>query len=140
MRNECTAVPPQFISSYAWKEPLRRPELFERAERLIARAQERGRDAAKAEHPSIPWKAYLASREFQNLASDLAGALFSPSSAEVVQAASRPLSLRLNAGAFPWIGAKPLSGLLVPALPGLERQGGRCSETDRGQPGFAKAA
>jgi hypothetical protein len=140
MRSQCTAASPQFISSYAWKEPLQRPELFERAERLIARAREHGREASKAEHPSIPWKAYLASREFQNLASDLAEALFSPPPSAVPQATSRPLSLRLDAGTFPWLGVKPLSGLLAPALPDGTSPSANRSEADRGQPSLAKAA
>ncbi len=116
MQSECLAVSPDLICSYAWKVPAERPAIFERAQRLIARSEEKSsRDASKAEHPSIPWKAYLASREFQHLSSDLAEALFAQQPPAGRGHAAHPGSLTLRAGAGAAI--KPAQGLLAPVLP-----------------------
>ncbi|KAI95047.1 hypothetical protein T281_07645 [Rhodomicrobium udaipurense JA643] len=85
MRSECIAALPQSVCVYAWKLPVTRhmrPVLSDHAHGLVSRPRSRHRvEALKAEHPSLPWKAYVASREFQNLASDLADAVFAPATA-----------------------------------------------------------
>jgi hypothetical protein len=117
MRSECMAAMPQFLCSYAWKVPPARPALFERAQALLSGGEEKaGHDAHQGEHASIPWKAYLASREFQHLASNLAEAFFAePSSAGSTNAA-RPACLTSSAAALPEAGAEPPRGLLKPVL------------------------
>jgi len=118
MQSECTAIAPQFISSYAWKLPPARPAIFERASKLISRAGENSdSDGTEADHPSIPWKAYLASREFQHLASDLAEAIFTAVPRPGIESAARPASLMLDAPALAGAGGEPPRGLLAPALP-----------------------
>ncbi|MGO8952349.1 MAG: hypothetical protein ACLPWS_06145 [Rhodomicrobium sp.] len=118
MRSECTAASPQFIYSYAWKVPPARPAIFERAQKLVTRAgEECERNASQAEHPSIPWKAYLASREFQHMASDLAEALFTETLPAGLQAISRPASLMPGAQPMPGAAGKHPRGLLAAALP-----------------------
>ncbi len=125
MQSECTATSPQFISSYAWKLPPARQAIFERASKLILGAGENS-DASEAEHPSIPWKAYLASREFQHLASDLAEAIFSTPPRLGLESATRPACLRLDARALPENEGEPRRGLLAAALP----QGGASAQDD----------
>ncbi|MGB8734507.1 MAG: hypothetical protein WCD20_00080 [Rhodomicrobium sp.] len=117
MQSECTATAPQFISSYAWKLPPARPAIFERASKLIRTGEKTKSDASEAEHPSIPWKAYLASREFQHLASDLAEALFTAAPRPGIEGASRPACLMPNARVLPGNEGEPPRGLLAPALP-----------------------
>ncbi len=118
MRSECMAASPQTVCSYTWKVPPARPALFKRAQSIIARSEENsGRAAARAGHPSITWKAYLATREFQNLASDLADAFFAGASgADPGGAAVRPASFLLEGRATRRAAEKPASGMLVPAL------------------------
>jgi hypothetical protein len=96
--------------------PPARPALFDRAQRLlIAGGEQSAREASQADHPSIPWKAYLASREFQHVSSDLAEALFTVPCPDPVPGAIRPASLTLS-GCAP--DGKALNGLLAPVLPG----------------------
>jgi len=108
-----------------------RPVLFDQAHSGRASAKQR-REACRAEHPSIPWKAYLASREFQNLASDLADAVFAPALAhKPIQDAERPTSLtQASSGTR----GNASAGLLAPVLQGAP-------DTAKKQaPGFALAA
>ncbi len=119
MRSECLAASPRSISSYVWKVPPARPRLFDCAQRLLAASGEQpAREASQADHPSIPWKAYLASREFQHVSSDLAEALFTVPCPEAVPGAIRPASLISNENALAAADGKALSGLLAPVLPG----------------------
>jgi hypothetical protein len=73
---------------------------------------------AAADHPSIPWKAYLASREFQHVSSDLAEALFTEPCPAPVHGAIRPACLKSSGSAPAAADGKALSGLLAPVLPG----------------------
>jgi len=121
MRSECIAAWPKSTCSYAWKLPVTpymRSVLFEQAHDELSRMGSKPRrETFKAEHPSIPWKAYLASREFQNLASDLAEAVFAPASDSLsAPAFERPASLFLSACAFTR-GGKTITQLLVRAVP-----------------------
>ncbi len=116
MQSECTATAPQFISSYAWKLPPARPAIFERASKLIRTGEKTNNDASEGEHPSIPWKAYLVSREFQHLASDLAEAIFTPAPRSGFEGAPRPACLMLDARVLPENEGEPPRGLLAPAL------------------------
>jgi hypothetical protein len=119
MQSECLAASPRSISSYAWKVPLARPALFDRAQRRQNAGNEQPvRDASQADHPSIPWKAYLVSREFQHVSSDLAEALFADPCPEPAPAAIRPASLTLSGSALATADGKALSGLLAPILAG----------------------
>ncbi len=98
MRSECMAAAPQLACCYTWKLPVTphlRPVLFDQAHEGRSRASARLRKGnCRAEHPSMSWKAYLASREFQNLASDLADAVFAPDFASQPSPdAARPASL-----------------------------------------------
>lgn len=115
MQSECTAISPQFICSYAWKKPARRPALLERAHKPSARSGESY--STEAEHPSIPWKAYLTSREFQHMASDLAEAIFTAPLTPKFESADRPAALMLDAQALPGAASGPRRGLLAPVLP-----------------------
>jgi hypothetical protein len=72
MRRESAVITPQFICSYAWKQPPARPALFQRAQKLLTR-ENLGADTSQAG----PWKAFLASRERQLLASDIVEGFFS---------------------------------------------------------------
>jgi hypothetical protein len=110
MQSECLAISPNLICSYAWKVPERRPAIFERAQTALARSGEK----AARDNPSIPWKAYLASREFQHLASDLAEAFFAESPSVWNENDGRPAILSNAAHAV----AGPPGGLLEPILAG----------------------
>ncbi len=121
MRSECIAAMPQTIYSYTWKSAASgrdEPSAASNHRReFLARAGEKAPlDAVKPENPSVSWKAYLASREFQNLAADLADAIFSAAPDETARDLSRPSILMTDSGAMPG-GARPLSGLLAPILP-----------------------
>ncbi|MGO9545435.1 MAG: hypothetical protein ACLPPF_11655 [Rhodomicrobium sp.] len=140
MQSECMAAAPQFVCSYAWKVPPARPAIFERAQKLIHSNEKCERDAAPAEHPSIPWKAYLASREFQHLASDLAEAFFKAHPAAGGQDAVRPASLKMNARALPGADGETLQGLLAPALPDGADTGSQKPEPGQEQRNLAVAA
>jgi hypothetical protein len=118
MRSECLAASPRSISSYAWKLPPARPAIFDRAQRpLISGDGQSAREASQAAHASIPWKAYIASREFQHVSSDLAEALFSVPCPEPEPGAIRPSSFTLSGSALTAADGKALSGLLAPVLP-----------------------
>jgi hypothetical protein len=101
MRSECIAAVPPSVSSYTWKavsSSRTRPYPLDSAKDRISRRERRfQRSAPKAEHPSLPWKAYLASRELQNLASDLTDAVFGPSTSVKAPDLSRPAILMLDA-------------------------------------------
>ncbi len=113
MQSECTAASPQPICSYAWKMPPARPAIFERAQKLISRSEAY---VSQGEQRSVPWKAYLASREFQHLASDIAEAIFAAAPVARLQGAARPVSLTLGSRTLLQEG-EPLRGLLAAALP-----------------------
>jgi hypothetical protein len=117
-----------------------RPVLFDQVHDIAPRAGAKfRRDICKAEHPSIPWKAYLASREFQNLASDLADAVFAPaSSCQSSLEPERPASLIAGPRVFARAGGKPFTGLLAPVV----QEGGDASRDNaqKQAPGIALAA
>jgi len=140
MRSECIAALPQSTCSYTWKLPVTphmRPVLFDQAHTLVSRAGAKlRREIAKAEHPSIPWKAYLASREFQNLASDLADAVFSPASGYSSSDLERPLSLKPCACMR--LACKPEQGALLASV--LQDTGEASRDNAEKQPGLALAA
>jgi hypothetical protein len=119
MQSECLAISPNLICSYAWKVPEGRPAIFERAQTALARSGEK----AARENPSIPWKAYLASREFQHLASDLAEAFFAESPSVRNEDDRRPGVLSNAAHAA----AGPRRGLLAPVLEGEVIADGPCA-------------
>jgi hypothetical protein len=114
-----------------------RPVLFDQAHETFFRAGVRPpRESCRAEHPSIPWKAYLASREFQNLASDLADAVFAPACAsQPSSGAERPKSLISGSS-----GARgnASAGLMAPVLHGAA--GASLENANTQAPGFALAA
>ncbi len=120
MRNECRAAMPQLACCYMWKLPVTphmRPVLFDQVHGSFERggAKQR-REVCRAEHPSIPWKAYLASREFQNLASDLADGVFAPATAaQPCPDAERPMSLTPETRTC-GSESKASGGLLAPVL------------------------
>ncbi len=109
MQSECTAMTPQFICSYAWKQPPVRPAIFQRAQRLLSRNSEGlGADTSQA----IPWKAYLEARERQHLASDVVEGFFSAPRGVTPLSGVRPSILTSNP-----IADRPARGLLAPVLP-----------------------
>ena len=116
MQTECMAAWPQFVCSYAWKLPPARPILFERAQRLTSNVGTSATGASPAGHPSVPWKAYLASREFEHLASDLAEAFFRASPPGTVTNGPRPATV-LDGPVPAHAGGEPPRGLLAPAVP-----------------------
>jgi hypothetical protein len=140
MQSECLAASPRSISSYAWKVPPARPALFDSAQRQLSAGREQpAHGASQADHPSIPWKAYLVSREFQHLSSDLAEAIFTGPCPEPAPAGVRPASLILAASALAAVDEKALSGLLAPVL--ASGSGDSQAPQHAGQPdGLALAA
>jgi hypothetical protein len=108
MQSECTAITPQFICSYAWKQPPVRPAIFQRAQKLLSRASESAGTDAETEHQSISWKAYLAARERQHLASDIVEGFFNAPKGVNPSSAVRPAILASKASG---------KGLLAPILP-----------------------
>jgi hypothetical protein len=113
MRSECTAPVPQSICSYTWKAsatPRRRPALSEDVREAPSQLAEKG------EHASIPWKAYLAAREFQTLASDLAEGLFSSQASAALPDLAVPAILKSDACAAAGAAGRPSSELLTPVL------------------------
>ena len=109
MQSEYTAITPQFICSYAWKQPPARPAIFQRAQKLAARnAEGLGADTSQA----IPWKAYLETRERQHLASDIVEGFFSAPRGVKPHNAVRP-SILMSSPA----GDHARRGLLAPVLP-----------------------
>lgn len=73
MQNECMALAPQSLVTFTWKEPPAKPSILQRAEN----AQQGSLDQnGRPDQPYLPWKAYLATRDFQNLASDITNAFF----------------------------------------------------------------
>lgn len=142
MRSECIAALPQSACCYTWKLPVTphmRPVLLDESHDAYSRAGAKlRRETCRAEHPSIPWKAYLASREFQNLASDLAEAVFTPAASRLpAQNNDRPATLIsaprvLNNGA-----GEPSSGALAPVFADGCEPHGNGEESARG---FALAA
>ncbi len=95
MQSECLAVSPNLIYSYAWKVPAARPVLVK------PDGYERPRnDLPRPEHPSLPWKAYISLREFQNLAFDLAEAFFAqrPPSLQKAEAGPSVVEAGLDSG------------------------------------------
>ncbi len=96
MRSECIAAMPQSLCAYAWKEEAlassnksagRHPESSEKRTRAI------DGEPLESGHSPVSWKAHLALRDFQNLASDLAEAFFSASRVEPLGEAARPAIL-----------------------------------------------
>jgi hypothetical protein len=134
MRSECLAALPQSFSSYAWKVPPARPALFDRAQSLLTSSGEQSaREAPQAGHPSVPWKAYLASREFQHLSSDLAEALFAAALPDTVPDAVRPASLAISEAALAAKDGNARSGLLAAILPGSDADSQAAQDSE--QPG-----
>jgi len=133
MRSECLAASPRSMNSYAWKVPPARPALLNSAQRLPSAGEQSVCEASQAGHPSIPWKAYLASREFQHVSSDLAEALFTEPCPEAVPSAPRPASLTFSENALTAADGKAVSGLLAPILQG-STAGPQAPERDGEQP------
>jgi hypothetical protein len=107
MQKECTAISPQFICSYAWKQPPVRPALFQRAQKLLSRSN------LDADHSQAgPWKAYLAARERQHLASDIVEGFFSAQRELKPLSLVKPSILLSNPPAD-----RPARGLLASVLP-----------------------
>ncbi len=142
MRSKCIAAVPQSTCSYAWKSPVTlqaRPVLADQAHYTMSRAGARLRpETLREEHSSIPWKTYLASREFKNLASDIADAVFSPSSTALSSAETeRPSSL--SARASTRAAGMANSGLLLASVLPDANDAPR-SKAERQAPGLALAA
>ena len=119
MRSHCIAALQHSTCSYRWKLPVTprvRAVPIDQAHHSTSRAGARlRREASKAEHSSISWKTYLASREFKNLASDIADAVFSPSSTSLSSAETeRPSSL--NARVRTWATCQPSAGALLASV------------------------
>jgi hypothetical protein len=120
MRSEAVVAIPQSVYAYAWKRPVADDVPQPRGNSERGSNQPRGHQAAS-------WKAYLVSRDFQNLASDLAEAIFSTPSGPLPDA-ERPSCL-IGRGCLPETsGAKLLE-------PVLEREhGGRPAKADELEP------
>lgn len=142
MRSDCIAALPPSVSSYAWKaaSPTRaRPHSTDHAKDAVVRRDTIFRRAApKSVHPSLPWKAYLASRELQNLASDVTDAVFTSKPSEQAVEPVRPAIFMLGENRTP---CKSQALLLAPILSvaedGAVNEGSRL---DRELDGLAIAA
>jgi hypothetical protein len=86
MQSECLAVMPQFLNSYAWKVP----PLDSAPHRGRALQAASEKISLEGEPRTSGWKAYLTSREFQHLASDLTEAIFVDRVPEPAGAILRP--------------------------------------------------
>jgi len=141
MRSNCIAALPHSTCSYTWKLPVTlqmRPGLVDQDHHAKSRAGSRAcREAPRSGHSSIPWKTYLASREFNNLASDLADAVFSPSSASLSSSSEteRPSSLSVLTQAA---GQPSAGSLLDSVLP--EASDAPRNKVEKQAPGLALAA
>lgn len=118
MQSESTSVIPPSLCAYAWKGAttsfgrpvLARNEDHGDSDRAGVRLQPVKVDA------SVSWKAYLACRDFQNLASDLAEAFFSPASKPTTPDVERSQTLVFGTSSPQISGIRPLAGLLSPVL------------------------
>jgi len=141
MRSNCIAALPQSVCYYTWKLPAalqRPPVLVDQSHNINSRAGVRlRRESPGGEHSSIPWKAYLALREFKNLASDLADAVFSPSSSTSLSfvETERPSSFSVLTQAA---GQPSAGSLLDSVLP--EADDAPRNKVERRAPGLALAA
>jgi hypothetical protein len=109
MRSEGKAITPQFICSYAWKQPPVRPAIFQRAQKLLSRAGEiSGAEAAEVERHSVSWKTYLEARERQHVASDIVEGFFNAPRGVKPQIPVRPPVLTSKVTG---------KGLLAPIIP-----------------------
>ena len=121
MRSECIAAVPQSTCCfYTWKLPVTlqlQPVLFDQAQNTMSRAEAKLRREAYRAEPSVtPWKAYLASREIQNLSSEVADAVFAPVSGGFSSSEpERPSSL--TSCAVSRAEGKSKAGLLQEVLP-----------------------
>jgi hypothetical protein len=106
MRSESIAAAPHSAYSYTWKVavPSLRPALLNQC----------SPEADKVEHTYVSWKTYLAAREFQSLAADLADGFFSQKADAALSPMDRPSILRSET--LRAAGGKPLSCLLIPAV------------------------
>jgi hypothetical protein len=107
MQKECTANSPQYICSYAWKQPHLRRALFQRAQKFLTRE-----DLEANTSQGGPWKAYLAARERQHLASDIVEGFFSGPREVKPSSLVRPSILMSKLAQD-----RPSRGLLAPVLP-----------------------
>lgn len=117
MRSERSAQVPQSLCSYTWKasaSPHLRPALPENLRDVPYPAIERGEPA------SIPWKAYLAAREFQSLASDLADGVFSAPPDAALPDLTVPAILKSEGLVTTQKADGSLSKLLTPVVPADE--------------------
>ncbi len=142
MRSKCISALPQSTCSYTWKSPATlqaRPVLVDEVYNTVSRTGPRPKhEKPRAEHSSIPWKTYLASREFKNLASNIADAVFSPSSTSLSSAETeRPSSLHANAFT-PAAGQPAVGSLLASVLPDADEA--PRSKAEKQAPGLALAA
>ncbi len=108
MQNGCMALAPQSLVTFTWKEPPAKPSILQRAEDLQQGSVDQN---GKPDQPYLPWKAYLATRDFQNLASDITNAFFAKAY-EAAVPAQRPQVLMATAPAA----SSPVSSLLAPIL------------------------
>jgi hypothetical protein len=106
MHSEAVTAIPQSVYAYAWKRPVAHEVPHPKGNSERESAQPRGHQAAS-------WKAYLVSRDFQNLASDLAEAIFSAPSGPLPDA-ERPSCL-IGTGS---LAQTPSAKLLEPVLEG----------------------
>lgn len=118
MRIECTAISPQYICSFAWKQPPARPAIFQRAQKLLNRSGEgNGSGDTDVAHTAISWKAYLAAREVQHLASDMVEGFFSALRGPKPVTPVRPAILKTSPCAVPGGPEPRRRSLLAPVLP-----------------------
>ncbi len=136
MRSNCILALQHSTCSYAWKMPAA-PQVRLGLADQPHHAQLR-REAADTDQSSISWKTYLASRRFKNLASDIADAVFSPSSTSLsCSETERPESL--NAHTFARAAGQPSgSSLLASVLP--DAGSASRNKAEKQAPGLALAA
>ena len=143
MRSSCIAVSPHSTCSYAWKLPVTpqtRPTLIDQAHNLPSRSEASlRREVVRPEPSSIPWKTYLALRELKNLASNLADAVFSPSSTSLSSLETeRPSSLLAHS--FAQAGQHSAGLLASSVLPDADADEVLSVKAGQQMPGLALAA
>jgi hypothetical protein len=151
MSNRDVAALPQSLSYHMWKLSIHaETAAFARCERnevpFAARplSAKLCRVVLRRQKPSdqrIPWKAYLASRQIQDIASDLTGAIFSPSASPAAQSLDHPHYFKTPSFTAPASArARMLMGVTAAAMDGAPLDDARPPAEAEPAVQFARAA
>ncbi len=94
MRTGDVAAIPQSLSYHMWKLSIHTETAALVRRPLSSKLYRAVSTRLKPSDQSIPWKAYLASRQIQDVAADLAEAIFSPAGSPVAQPLDLPVCFK----------------------------------------------